>query len=318
MAERLLVILAGPPASGKSTLARSLAARGGGTVAHLDLDELYREECGAAGLHSSARDGASVEAWHRSRSVLLERLPGVLRAPGRPGKYTVVIDDTAEHRSWRRRLAAAARECSSRLLVLELGLPVDVALARNASRESGAQVPEKEVARVASMLHETRLAVEHGAAGGGASVWELRAVVRIDASQSAEQVFGHAEAAISAAWEAPSVLEGPRAAAAAAPPPASAAHDADLRLRVVIRACMARLAAGDGAVGAGETGELLHALPRDATGSCWLSLREAAPVLSRAKAHALAAARAAMPGEEWGAAWAAMLEAARRGGGMTG
>jgi hypothetical protein len=126
-----LVLVGGPPGSGKTTLATALAGRTGWDLLRSDL---VRKEL--AGLAPSARAGAGIgegiyaEDWTEATYAEILRRAGERLAAGR----SVILDATwgrAAHRHGARRVAEAA---SADLIPLRCEVPIDVAVARAANR----------------------------------------------------------------------------------------------------------------------------------------------------------------------------------------
>lgn len=128
MPEGALVLLVGPPASGKSTYAAALVAAG--VVAPGDVlssDDVRAELTGSA--EDIARDRA---VFVRLRRDLSERL-----AAGR----TTVVDATNLWPRKRARHVRVAREHGRPVVAVLFEVPVGELLARNAARERSVPVP---------------------------------------------------------------------------------------------------------------------------------------------------------------------------------
>jgi tRNA uridine 5-carbamoylmethylation protein Kti12 len=298
----MLLVMAGPPCAGKSAALRGLQARGlDAKLVVIEADVVFAEICRARGLHVALEGGVSeasqtAAAWQASREAILAQVSDQLRsAPGTGQDRIVCVDDTSEHRSRRRKLAAMARANRAALLVAELHIPYDVSLARNRRRSDATRVPEDSVKRVCDMLATT---ARHGS---GASAWEATFRTRIDGLLSASQVVDQLEAAIGRAWS-NKLSEAPKAAPPTESQP-SAATSVDQQLRKVISVLLKQLrdlpavADSQSSGFAGDTHEELGVtaagLIRERFGSCdpAIAVREAAALLSSAKREAVLAAR---------------------------
>lgn len=359
-AKSLVVVLSGPPGSGKSRLCRGLREGSPVPVTHVDLDALFRQACerdhvsplllesgacaGEGVTPKGQEDAAAARAaaWHSARRAAIEAVAKALAERNRDLPLMVLVDDTSEHRSWRRAIASTARNHGAALLVLELMVPPALAEARNAARPLAEQVPLESLRRVTLQLQDTTASVLRGSvgrSGRGAAAWESAFLSRVPAEGSPAEVLSLARAALEGAWEnllpAPAARAGEASEAsstlAGAYAPCTAArsdvHSCDLRMRDAVSACMASVAAARrgsaaAAAGPGEVAEgpLLGAELAASlqTAESPLSLANAARVLRAAKLRGLDAARAAAATEApsssdddvvWKAARAAMLAA---------
>jgi predicted kinase len=114
-----LFLMCGLAFAGKSTVARSLAARMGAEVVSLDAINAER------GLHGGT--GMPVEEWARTHQIALGRVRELLA-----GGASVIVDDTNCYRSLRDRYreAAAKRGVPTTVVVLRVGLEEALARAR--------------------------------------------------------------------------------------------------------------------------------------------------------------------------------------------
>jgi uncharacterized protein len=126
-----LVLVAGPPATGKTTVARTIADATGWPVLH--SDEVRKElaaipavnEAGAALDH-----GIYGSEWtERTYTALCERAREFL-ANGQ----SVIVDATWSDRRWRALASSVAQESTSRLIAMRCSAPVAVATERAARR----------------------------------------------------------------------------------------------------------------------------------------------------------------------------------------
>jgi predicted kinase len=119
-----LVVLIGPPGSGKTTLARYLA--GDTPTRIVSRDQLRGMVCDDEGDQGATRD--VIPLFNRLISVRLRR------------GLTTIADVTASTEADRAELLGLAREHSAPTVAVVMGTPLDVCLARNAARAR--QVPE--------------------------------------------------------------------------------------------------------------------------------------------------------------------------------
>ncbi len=134
-----LLIMCGLPFSGKSTLARELAARLG--FVHLELDAVNVER--GAGLDG---DVITREDWLVAYRESYRRLDGHLEAG-----CSVVFDATNFRRAHRERLRRAARRAGAVALVIYLDLPeleVRDRLLRNRIAPMRYDVPDEDFTQV--------------------------------------------------------------------------------------------------------------------------------------------------------------------------
>jgi predicted kinase len=115
----LLVVVAGPPCSGKSTLAAGLARRRG--VPHLEMDATrMRILPGAA--HTRADRAVAYRAMHLAAELLLGHDIGA------------VLDASYGHAEDRREVAAVARRTGADLALVECRVAVQTAIQRFLAR----------------------------------------------------------------------------------------------------------------------------------------------------------------------------------------
>jgi hypothetical protein len=116
-----LIVLSGPPASGKSALARRLAARHG--YVHLEMDAVRLRLL--PGSNSTRENRVlAYRAMHQSAELLLDR--GV----------TVVADASYGHAEDRTDARRAAGAAGAGFALVEVTLPLDLALGRCRARRS--------------------------------------------------------------------------------------------------------------------------------------------------------------------------------------
>lgn len=135
---RTWLVLCGPPASGKSSLATELAERTGWH--HLATD-LVRKEL--AGLGATERGTAE-----HYTSTFTERTYGELlaRAAAKPGRY-LLLDGNFPTPGMRAEAAAAARRCGASVLVLHVDVDEATALQRASARAAaGTSVSDADAA----------------------------------------------------------------------------------------------------------------------------------------------------------------------------
>lgn len=124
-----LIAFCGVSGSGKSTVARRLAARTGGV--HLASDVLRKQLHGVAATDHSAAEGLySRQASERTYCALIERGRHWLQRGA-----SVLLDATFQRRSDREALRELAEAAGVPLLVVEMRLPADVAAERIRRRQ---------------------------------------------------------------------------------------------------------------------------------------------------------------------------------------
>ena len=116
-----LVVLCGPPYSGKSTLAAALAARGAAVVS---LDQILR----ADGL--APEKGLPVECWHYAFDVATEQVRATFDRSA-----VVVVDDTACYAFLRAHWRDVAAEAGHPMSLVVLHAPTELVLQRRAANQ---------------------------------------------------------------------------------------------------------------------------------------------------------------------------------------
>ncbi len=174
-----VVLVGGPPATGKSTLARAIADRTGYSL--LQSDAIRKARAGLAptsnarrpldqGVYSSASTARTYEELTRQARKLVER------------GTSVVLDATWSDPAWREEASRMARETSSDVIALRCQVPIDVAVGR-AMRRSARGLTESDAdASLTAQLTERF------------SAWPEATV--LDATLTEEQVLAIAFAAV--------------------------------------------------------------------------------------------------------------------------
>lgn len=118
-----LIVLTGPPCSGKSTLAAQLATTVGGLV--LDVDQIR-----LIVIPNSQQSQADRDIAYRCMHLVAEKLLEV-------GANTVLLTATYSRRDPRQWLRSLAESKSAQLCVLACQVSLEIAIARFRSREPG-------------------------------------------------------------------------------------------------------------------------------------------------------------------------------------
>lgn len=144
-----LVTIGGPPATGKSTVARALGAETGWPV--LRSDEIRKELAGVSPAHDASAPvdaGLYTSEWTtRVYDELLRRAQAFLEMG-----ESVILDATFGDPSERARAAAVASTTVSDLIALQCSIPLAVAQARAEQRSaSGADVSDADAAVTAAL-----------------------------------------------------------------------------------------------------------------------------------------------------------------------
>ena len=131
IADSIVVLMVGIPASGKSTLARNLsqqisqmanATTSQYAAAIVSLDQIQMELT----TNGSGEVDVKVQAWHDSKRVALEKVRGILSQARDDATPTlVIVDDTFEYASMRKVYYQLARELHTRYLELHVVCPID-------------------------------------------------------------------------------------------------------------------------------------------------------------------------------------------------
>lgn len=137
--ERLLIVLAGPPCSGKSTVAEELSRRLG--VPALSMDGVRRRILPGA-EHTRADREAAYRAMHLAAEC-------ALRAGG-----SILLDAPYGHEEDRRDLALAEEAGGGRLLLAEFRVSPETAVERLRRRGPDAERPDLTEAIVAQAARE--------------------------------------------------------------------------------------------------------------------------------------------------------------------
>ena len=165
---RLIIALSGLPGSGKTTLARAIAAEIGGTV--VAFSDHVRRLAALSGLPASRRElqnlGEDVVAANPAAF-----LANAIALAG--DDWTVLILDGLRHLSLLGPLRELASEREARFLHVHLEIPAESRLARLAAR--GVSVEEAEIVEQHRVEADARLALAE------------RANVRLDASLPLEE-----------------------------------------------------------------------------------------------------------------------------------
>ena len=195
-----ILLLAGPPAAGKSRLARKLlqtahqeieklsAHKRNWVVHHIEFDEV---------LQSILKDKPFEQAaWHRARNLMYEAVKSKLTHHSSqttatrvqqlskvshvemydkadlPPQHLIILDDNMQYRSMRRTYFRLARDSGAGFFVLALRVPLKVALERNRQRCGLACVPEATLMHMAEIMQwpdascqgweKNAMVVEHG------------------------------------------------------------------------------------------------------------------------------------------------------------
>jgi predicted kinase len=119
----MLLVLSGPPCSGKSTLAAALRQRLGGVA--LDVDDIRTALIPGSQQSEADRDAAYAELHSRAKRLL------------RDGVSPVILSATYTRLAQRCRLAAMASEVGAAALVVQCAIDPGVAVARFAVRPAG-------------------------------------------------------------------------------------------------------------------------------------------------------------------------------------
>ncbi len=114
-----LVIFAGPPCSGKSTLGALLAKRQ--DIVHLEMDA-FRLRLLPEAAHTREDRQVAYRGMHYAAQLLLER------------GHSVIVNAGYGHPEDRAEAAAVAARTGARLLLAEFTLPLEVALERAGAR----------------------------------------------------------------------------------------------------------------------------------------------------------------------------------------
>lgn len=140
----LAIVICGPPASGKSTLAAELAARSGLAVVSSDL---VRKRL--AGVPPTRRAGVSAYATAFTRKVYAELRRDALRLLARTGG--VIVDASCHRRSERAALLERLLVPGGTLGIVRCTVPRETALARSRARALDPQRVSDATPRVAAM-----------------------------------------------------------------------------------------------------------------------------------------------------------------------
>jgi predicted kinase len=139
IADRCLIVLVGPPGSGKSTWARQ--NRHG--VVHVSQDDL---------IDAITPGGFD----HMYRSVYRAAEDAAARA-ALQADYTVIVDRTNRTRAHRERWLALAREASCRAIAVVMLTTEELCRERNAKREGNRHVSEERMGRMFAALEPVSL-----------------------------------------------------------------------------------------------------------------------------------------------------------------
>ncbi|KAF4663236.1 hypothetical protein FOZ61_001808 [Perkinsus olseni] len=131
MADNVVVVLCGLPASGKSTLAEKLKVGRSDAIHVVDYDAINRRLLGEKDTPKKEFDP---EVWRQSRQLALEEMRTIL---GRAGKSIVIMDDNHFLRSMRKSVSKAAWEAGAGVCCVCVACPLEVCLRRNFDRSSG-------------------------------------------------------------------------------------------------------------------------------------------------------------------------------------
>ncbi|GIU90320.1 MAG: hypothetical protein KatS3mg010_1419 [Acidimicrobiia bacterium] len=146
-----LVLVGGAPATGKSTIARLLAAETGWTLLRSDVVRKELAGMPATERATTALDGGMYTRDARARiyDVMLARTRTLLQSG-----ECVVLDASWSDPDWRARAAAVARETASDLVALHCVAPPELAAARASARSTEGRDPSDADARLAVALAE--------------------------------------------------------------------------------------------------------------------------------------------------------------------
>jgi uncharacterized protein len=178
----LLVAVMGPPASGKTTVARALAGRLG--LVHLSSDAVRKELAGLRPdvpcLVPFGKGPYGAEMTRRTYTTLLERAGRWLRRG-----HAVVLDATFGRPAQRAALGRLARRCHGRLVVLCCGVDEGRLRDRLAARATGPAGGS-----------DARLELWPALRGAFAAPTELPDVIGLDTGATPDAAVGRALAAI--------------------------------------------------------------------------------------------------------------------------
>ena len=142
-----VVLLFGPPAAGKSSLAREFLARYRATRAEPALLTLSTD---------ALRETISGRTYIASaRGVVYSGVLGLLEAALVTG-HNVLVDGNYLEPELRGQLVEVVERCQGRLLKVLVSCRIETALKRNAERSSEERVPEEYLKRVYARVEEAR------------------------------------------------------------------------------------------------------------------------------------------------------------------
>ncbi len=134
LAKPVLIVLIGPPGSGKTTWAR----QNGRGVVHVSQDDL---------IDAITPNGFE----HAYREIYARAENAIARAALLDG-HTVIVDRTNRTRKHRRRWVVIASECECMALAVEMTTPPALCRARNAAREDYRRVSDERMERMFAAL----------------------------------------------------------------------------------------------------------------------------------------------------------------------
>lgn len=142
---RVLVLLLGLPAAGKTSLARGLAAttRGDTSIVIVSYDEHLS-------LLSPSDGPFSSDLWRRNRDSCINLCKSQLSTQLSPGhcRQVVVVDDNMQFFSMRKEVYKLARDMQCAFVQVHVSSPLELCLQRNKTRKKSSQVPDSVIVKM--------------------------------------------------------------------------------------------------------------------------------------------------------------------------